>query len=95
MLMEIRKIKTEYTRASKNKKSHAYTRYKTVLVIRCDSCGTLFEREQGSMDRKRATNNFQHVCPNCNPKKFAQKVGVVNRNFWNIPADSDVDITKL
>lgn len=92
MLVETRKIKTEYIRMSKNKKSHAYTRYKTICILRCDSCNTIFEREQGSMDRKRATNNYQHVCSGCNPKKFAQKVGVASRNFWNTPADSDVKI---
>lgn len=92
MLVETRKIKTEYTRVSKNKKSHTYTRYKTIHILCCDCCNTMFEREQGTMDRKRATNDFQHVCPNCNPKKFAQKVGVVNRNFWNTPAGSDIKI---
>ena len=92
MLVETRKIKTEYTRMSKNKKSHTYTRYKTVLVLCCDNCNTTFEREQGSMDRKRATTNYQHVCSKCNPKQFAQKVGVLNRNFWNTPAGSDTKI---
>ena len=93
--MEIRKIKTEYTRVSKNKKSHVYTRHRTVVVLKCDACNTLFEREQGLMDKKRISNDYQHVCPDCNPKQFAQKAGVVNRNFWNTPADSDIDITKL
>lgn len=95
MLVETRKIKTEYTRVSKNKKLHTYTRYKTVLVLCCDNCNTLFDREKGNMDCKRATKNFQHVCTNCNQKQFAQKVGVSSRKFWNTLADSDIDITKL
>jgi hypothetical protein len=95
MLVKTHKIKTEYTRLSKNKKSHAYTRYRTMVVLCCDCCGTIFERAQGSMDPKRISNDYPHVCDQCNPKKFAQKVGVTNRNFWNIPADSDIDITKL
>jgi hypothetical protein len=92
MLVETRKIKVEYTRVSKNKKSHTYSRYKTVVVLKCDACNTLFERDKGSMDRKRISNEYQHVCTGCNSKQFAQKVGVGNRNFWNIPAGSDAKI---
>jgi hypothetical protein len=92
MLIETLKVKIEYTRTSKYKKSHAYTRYRTVVVLKCDSCNTVFEREQGSMDRKRISNDYQHVCSGCNPKQFAQKAGVENRKFWNTPADSDTKI---
>jgi hypothetical protein len=92
MLIETRKVKVEYTRVSKNKKSHAYSRYKTVVVLKCDACNTLFEREQGLMDRKRISNDYQHVCTGCDPKRFAQKVGVENRKFWIMPAGSDTKI---
>jgi len=92
MLIEIRKIKTKYTRASKAGKSHAYSRYKTVLLLKCDSCYTLFERDQGLMDPKRINNEFQHVCSNCNQKQFAQKIGVENRKFWSQSVDSDKKI---
>jgi hypothetical protein len=92
MFIEIHKVKLEYTRVSKNKKSHTYSRYKTLVVLKCDACNTLFEREQGLMDRKRISNDYQHVCPNCNPKQFAQKTGVENRKFWNTPAGSDTKI---
>ena len=92
MLVEIRKVKVEYTRMSKNKKSHTYSRYKTVVVLKCDACNTIFERDHGLMDRKRVSNDYRHVCPNCNPKQFAQKVGVENRNFWGLPAGSDTKI---
>ena len=95
MLIEIRKTKTEYTRKSKTGKTHAYSRYKTVVVLKCDSCDTLFERDRGLMDYKRINNEFQHVCSQCNQKQFAQKAGVDRRRFWNIPADSDIDISKL
>jgi hypothetical protein len=47
------------------------------------------------MDKKRASNDYKHVCSNCNPKQFAQTVGVRNRNFWNMPVDTDIDITKF
>jgi ABC-type ATPase with predicted acetyltransferase domain len=95
MFIEIKKIVTEYTRISKLKKSHAYSRVRTVAVFRCDHCNSLFERDSGKMDRKRVSNNFQHVCTQCNTKAFAQKIGAENRRFWNIPAGSDVDITKI
>jgi hypothetical protein len=89
MFIETRKIKTEYTRYSKNGKSHAYSRYKNVVVLKCDVCNTLFERDQGLMDRRRVSNDYRHVCSACNPKKFAQMVGVENRFFWNQSVDSD------
>jgi len=92
MFIETRKIKTEFTRSSKNGKSHAYSRYKRVVVLQCDSCNTLFQRPQGSIDPKRISNEFLHVCTACNQKKFAQKVGVENRNFWNQSVDSDQKI---
>jgi hypothetical protein len=95
VIVEIKKIKTEYTRLSKSGKSHAYTRYKKVAVLRCDRCSVLFERAVGNMDKKRASNDYKHVCANCNPKQFAQTVGVKNRNFWNMPVDTDIDITKF
>jgi len=89
MFIETRRINTEYTRKSKTGKSHAYTRYKTLIVLKCDSCNTIFERAQGNMDPNRISNEFFHVCPNCNPKRFAQKIGVESRNFWNQSIDSD------
>ena len=53
MLVKTHKIKTEYNRLSKNKKSHAYTRYRTMVVLCCDCCDTTFERAKGSMDPKK------------------------------------------
>lgn len=95
MIIEIRKIKTEYTRLSKTGVVHTYYRNKTVVLLKCDSCYTVFERDQGAMDKKRITNNFYHVCPNCDSKRFAQKAGVESRKFWNIHVDSDIDISKF
>ena len=95
MIKETRTVTTEYTRTSKLKKSHAYTRTKTVAVIECDSCQSLFERDIGTMDRRRLADGYYHVCSNCNPKKFAQNKGVEHRRFWNMPVDSDIDITKI
>lgn len=95
MIIGTKKIKTEHTRNSKTGKVHTYKRNKTVIILKCDSCNTDFERDQGVMDPKRISNEFFHVCTNCNQKQFAQKAGANSRRFWNIPADSDIDITKL
>lgn len=95
MIIETKSVTTEYTRTSKLKKSHTYTRTKTVAVIKCDSCQSLFERDAGTMDRRRLDNGYYHVCPDCNPKKFAQSKGVERRKFWDMPIDSDIDIAKI
>lgn len=95
MIIKTLKVKTEYTRKSKSGKLHTYNRNKTIVVLKCDSCNAIFEREQGVMDPKRISNEFLHVCKECNQKQFAQKAGVSSRKFWNTLADSDIDITKL
>jgi len=47
------------------------------------------------MDPKRISNNYFHVCANCDPKKFAQKKGVENRLLWDMKASSLGDVSKL
>jgi hypothetical protein len=95
MILETKQSETNYTRTSKLGVRHHYTRSKTLVLIQCDNCKSTFERELGKMDHRRLSNNYFHVCSGCDAKRFAQKVGVHNRNFWNIPADSDVDISKF
>lgn len=79
---------TEHTRTSKLGHTHTYKRKKTIVVFRCDACGETFKREKGSMDPKRLSNNFYHVCSNCNSKKFAQEKGVERRHIWDMPVSS-------
>lgn len=86
-------IKSEYVitaheRLSKLGNSHAYTRQKTLLIFRCDSCGTEFKRNKGNMNPDRVSNNFYHVCSNCDSKKFAQEKGVERRKIWDMPVSS-------
>lgn len=88
MLINTEYIVTEYTRTSKLGVSHNYTRKKTLLIFRCDSCGGVFKREKGSMDPKRLSNNFYHVCSNCDAKKFAQEKGIERRKIWDMPVSS-------
>ena len=95
--MFIKEIKrqTQHTRISKSGKEHTYKREMTICMFRCDNCDTEFERPRGSMDPKRLTNNYFHVCKTCDSKKFAQKKGVERKQIWNMSASSDLPINKL
>jgi len=92
MFIETKKVTTQYTRSSKLKKSHTYSRIQTLIVFRCDCCNSLFERALGKIDHRRLSNEYFHVCSNCNPKRFAQKKGVERRHIWNMPVDTDFKI---
>lgn len=95
MFLETKKISIQYTRKSSLGVEHTYSRTKTVAVLECNSCLSKFERDIGKMDHRRINSEYQHVCPNCNPKQFAQARGVENRRLWNLPVDSDLKINKL
>ena len=82
-------------RKSKTGKEHAYKREVTHCVFRCDNCDAEFERTRGSMDPKRLSNNYFHVCKNCDSKVFAQKKGVERKQIWNMPASSDMPISNI
>jgi hypothetical protein len=95
MFIETKKISVQYSRKSSLGVEHAYSRTKTLAVLKCNSCLSIFERDLGKMDHRRANGEYQHVCSNCNPKQFAQTRGVENRRLWNLPVDSDIKINKL
>jgi hypothetical protein len=95
MLLETKKISVQYSRKSSLGVEHTYSRTKTLAVLKCNSCLSIFERDLGKMDHRRANGEYQHVCSNCNPKQFAQTRGVENRRLWNLPVDSDIKINKL
>ena len=86
---------TRHIRKSKTGKEHAYTRNITHCVFRCDNCNIEFSRTRGSMDPKRLSNNYFHVCRSCDSKRFAQKKGVEKKQMWNLTASSDLPIGKL
>lgn len=88
-------LKKLYERPSKLGNVHQYYRDVSIAVFRCDNCGTEFERSRGSMNPKRLNNNYFHVCRDCDAKKFAQKKGVERRKIWDLPASSNLDISKL
>ena len=95
MFIGTRIEKTQHTRKSKLGVEHLYDRERTYALFRCDSCDTDFSREKGSMDPKRLSNNYFHVCSKCDAKRFAQKRGVQKKQVWDLPASSGLDISKL
>ena len=95
MFIETKKITAQYPRTSRLGVIHSYGRTRTVVTFQCDSCGILFNRDLGKIDHRRLSNVYFHVCPNCNPKQFAQKRGVERRTIWNLTADSDKDISRI
>jgi len=87
--------RSRYTRLSKLGTEHEYFREKTIVQFRCDSCGEKFVRQKGKMNPKRLSNNYFHVCSNCDSKRFAQKRGVERRKVWDMSASSNIPISRL
>lgn len=85
----------EYARSSKLGLVHTYTRERTYVVFLCDCCGERFTRLKGSVDPKRLNNNYFHCCSRCDAKRFAQRKGAERRTIWDMPVNSDLDISKL
>ena len=88
-------IKTRHRRKSKLGAEHTYERSQTIAVLKCDNCDSEFTRLRSSMDPKRLSNNYFHVCKNCDAKVFAQKKGIEKKQMWDLPASSDIPISKL
>ena len=95
MLLGIYQIRKEYSRLSKNGKAHTYFRKCSMALLLCDCCEQKFERPVKQMDHRRLTTEYTHVCPNCNPKKFAQSKGVESRKFWGTTVDLDKGFDSL
>ena len=95
MLVEVYLVRVEYTRTSKNNKTHVYYRQHKVARLVCDSCGVEFERRASMIDPRRLVGQYLHVCPHCDPKRFAQSKGVESRRFWNTTVDLDVGLDKI
>ena len=94
MYLKSEKIVTEYIRLSKLGKEHKYYRKKTVAFLTCDNCAKDFQRDLKHMDRRRLSNNYFHVCSNCDAKKFARRKGIERRQIWDMPASADIPISK-
>lgn len=95
MMLETRKITTTYSRNSKSGTRHEYYRVKTLLILKCDNCGRVFERDQSKVIPRRRSNSYFHVCDHCDSKRFAQRKGVERRRIWDKLASSTDDISKI
>ena len=88
-------IITEHVRQSSKGRYHPYKRRKTICRFICDACEKEFVRDKGSIDPKRLSNHYDHVCLACDPKRFAQKKGVAKRKKLDLPADGLITIDEL
>ena len=95
MFLKIETQENQYLRHSKCGLEHAFSRKKTLAVFRCDNCDKEFQRDLKHMDRKSLSNNYFHVCSECDAKKFAQRKGVERKRIWALNASSDLPISKL
>jgi hypothetical protein len=95
MFIRIDVEKTQHTRTSKLGKLHQYDRTRSIVVLRCDNCKDVFTRLRGNMDPARLSNNYFHVCGNCDSKRFAQKKGIERKHIWDMPVSSLDDISRL
>lgn len=95
MFIKTSTVETKHVRTSKLGTKHSYKRTKTIVHFRCDSCDQMFTRVKGSVDPKRLSNNYFHVCSNCDAKRFAQQKQVERKKVWNLYASSDLPISKI
>jgi hypothetical protein len=95
MFLKIETQINQYVRLSKLGIEHHYTRKKSVALLRCDNCDEAFSRDLKHIDRKRLSNNYFHVCLNCDAKRFAQRKGVEQKKIWDMPASIDLPVGKF
>lgn len=88
MFLETLKTIRLYERQSKLGIYHTFKRKNTVYVFRCDCCGVTFLRPRAKVDPQRASNDYKHVCPHCDSKKYAQQIGVKMRQIYKTDASS-------
>jgi hypothetical protein len=86
---------TMFLRTEKKIQYYMRKRKKTIVFFECDNCHEEFSRDKGQVDPKRLTNDYSHVCEKCDPKRFAQKAGVLQRKKLNVRVDTMTDISKL
>lgn len=84
-----------YSRSSKTGLEHQYTRKKTLAVFICDNCDRYFSRELKKINRKRLSNNYFHCCGDCDYRRFAQRKGVERKKIWDMPAGTDLPVSKF
>lgn len=93
-IKELKEV-TASERISKLGKKHICKRVKTIYVFACDQCSNQFTRSKGQIELKRISNYYKHVCNDCEPKKFAQKQGAIQRKIFKMDASSLKKINEL
>jgi|TARA_B100001769_G_C21909241_1_gene490693 hypothetical protein len=88
MFIETLKTMKLYKRESKLGTMHNYHRKNLIYVFKCDACSETFMRPKSKVDPDRASNDYKHVCNDCDSKKFAQAVGVKMRKVYKLDASS-------
>ena len=94
MYIKTKIVETVFERPSKLGKMHQYHRKKTIAVLICDSCDETFQRELKKISRNRLNNNYFHCCSDCDIKRFAQRKGVERKKIWDMPAGTDLPVSK-
>jgi hypothetical protein len=92
MFIETLKTLRLHKRESKLGTVHTFRRTYTLYVFRCDACDSVFMRPKSRVSVIRATNDFKHVCGNCDHKKFAQRQGVKMRRVYKMDCSSTYTI---
>ena len=87
-------IESYFYRKSKLGKTHSYSRKKIIAVLRCDRCDQDFQRDLKHIDKRRLSNNYFHCCSDCDSKRFAQQKSVERKKIWDLPASTDLPISK-
>jgi protein-arginine kinase activator protein McsA len=94
MFLKTKTQRTIHSRTSKLGLTHTYERIKTIAEFRCDNCDAEFERDIRKVNRKRLSNNYFHVCSDCDAKRFAQRKGVEQKKIWDLPASTTLPVGK-
>jgi protein-arginine kinase activator protein McsA len=94
MFLKTKTQRTTHSRTSKLGLMHNYERIKTIAEFRCDNCDAEFERDIRKVNRNRLSNNYFHVCENCDAKRFAQRKGVEQKKIWDLPASTTLPVGK-
>lgn len=94
MFIKTTSYTSSHVRKSKLGTEHSYTRRRTQVHFICDCCGVEFTRPKGSVDPKRLSNNYFHVCSSCDHKRFAQRKQTERRKIWNLTASSSLPVGK-
>lgn len=95
MFIKIQKVTRLFERKYKSGETASYNRSTNFVLLKCDNCGSLFERQVGNtIDRRRCNNNFSHYCSNCPTYVLAAKKGQITQKENNLQKVGKKTITS-